>query len=87
MKTICGSFGTSTYIASAQHVRSTMPMTICNSVKGPLGSCTCQFCRPMMRGVRQTQANYEASTIKAMMPKVRLTHSGSWSMSEAACGW
>ena len=33
-----------------------MPMTICNSVNGPLGSLTCQFCRPMTRGVRHTQA-------------------------------
>ena len=56
MNCMCGSFGTSTYIASAQQVRSTMPMTICNSVSGPFGSRTCQFCRPMTRGVRHTQA-------------------------------
>ena len=56
MNSMCGSFGTSMYMASAQQLRSTMPMAICSSVSGPLGSCTCQFCRPITRGVRQTQA-------------------------------
>ena len=64
-----------------------MPITICKSVNGPFGSRTCQFCRPMMRGVRHTQAMYPASTARAKMPSARLSHSGSWSMSEAACGW
>ena len=36
-KPICGSSGISMYIASAQNVRSTMPMPICSSVSGPPG--------------------------------------------------
>ena len=55
MKPICGSSGTSMYMASAQKPRSKMPMTICNSVDGPLGSRTVQPPRPISRGALQTQ--------------------------------
>ena len=51
-----GSSGTSTYIASAQKPRSTMPMAICSSVSGPPGSVTVHGPRPTPRGCAQTQA-------------------------------
>ena len=50
-----GSSGTSTYIASAQKPRSTMPMAICSSVSGPPGSVTVHGPRPTPRGCVQTQ--------------------------------
>ena len=50
MKPRLGSSGTSTYIASAQNPRSTMPMAICSSVSGPPGSVTVQGPRPTLRG-------------------------------------
>src|SRR6185295_13756623 len=56
MKSMCGSSGSSTYIASAQQARSTMPMVICSSVSGPPGSATSQLLRPTTRGLVQTQA-------------------------------
>ena len=55
-KLICGSSGTSMYIASAQKPRSMMPMTICSRVNGPPGKATRQACRPTTRGRRHTQA-------------------------------
>ena len=56
MKSICGSSGSNTYIASAQQERSTMPIAICSSVSGPPGSVTTQSARPMTRGFAQTHA-------------------------------
>ena len=50
-----GSSGTSTYIASAQKPRSTMPIAICSRVSGPPGNVTVQGPRPTSRGRIQTQ--------------------------------
>src|SRR5258708_12206522 len=56
-----GSSGTSTYIASAQKPRSTIPIAICSNVSGPPGSTTVHGPRPTRLGSVQTQTTYATS--------------------------
>ena len=87
MKPICGSSGTSMYIASAQQERSTMPMTICSSVSGPPGSVHL----PVAAADDARRAPHPGDIAAparsgAQTPSARLNQGGSWSIALAACG-
>src|SRR5260221_10498945 len=71
-----GSSGTSTYIASAQNPRSTMPIAICSSVSGPPGSVTVQGPRPTPRGWVQTQTTYPTRATMIANATTRLSQGG-----------
>src|ERR1700694_2642406 len=72
-----GSSGTSTYIASAQKERSTIPIAICSSVSGPPGSTTVQGPRPTPLGCTQTQTTYATSPMIMASATTRVSHVGS----------
>src|SRR5256885_5371982 len=72
-----GSSGTSTYIASAQKERSTIPIAICNRVSGPPGSTTVQGPRPTRLGCTQTQTTYATSPSIMASATTRLSQGGS----------
>src|SRR4051794_32899619 len=72
-----GSSGTSTYIASAQKPRSTIPIAICSSVSGPPGSATVQGPRPTLLGCAQTQTTYPTSAAMIAKAATRLSQGGS----------
>src|SRR3984885_12192002 len=72
-----GSSGTSTYIASAQNPRSTIPIAICNNVSEPPGSTTVQGPRPTSRGCIETHATYPTKPTMTANAATRLSQGGS----------
>src|SRR6202140_5407627 len=72
-----GSSGTSTYIASAQKPKSTIPIAICSNVSGPPGSSTVHGPRPTRLGCVQTQTTYATSAVMISTAAMRLSQGGS----------